>query len=80
MEKSASQGGLTLIELIVALAVFGLLIGVGLPSFNSAISNSRITTQTNNAISSLFIARSEAVKSSANVTVCARAALFFTTL
>lgn len=73
MEKPAQHSGFTLIELVVALAVFGLLIGIGLPSFQSAIANSRISTQNNDAIGALFIARSEAVKASVNVTVCARA-------
>ncbi len=72
MEKLRTNRGFTLIELVVAVAIFGLLIAVGLPSFSSAISNSRISSQYNNTIGAFFIARSEAVKASANVTVCAR--------
>jgi len=72
MEKFAKNRGFTMIELVVGVAVFGLLIAVGLPSFSSAIKNSRISAGYNDTIGGFFIARSEAVKSSGNVTVCAR--------
>ena len=72
METSARHNGFTLIELVVALAVLGILVAIGLPSFNAAIANSRISSQYNDTIGALFIARSEAVKSSGNITVCAR--------
>jgi len=64
METSARHNGFTLIELVVALAVLGILVAIGLPSFNAAIANSRISSQYNDTIGALFIARSEAVKSS----------------
>ena len=72
MDKSAQHDGFTLVELVVALAIFGILIAIGLPSFSSAVANSRISTQYNDTIGALFIARSEAVKGSGRVTVCAR--------
>ena len=72
MEKHP-ENGFTLIELFVALAVMGILAGVGIPSFISAVSNSRVSTQYNSLIGGLYLARSEAVKTSNSVTVCARA-------
>lgn len=72
MEISARHSGFTLIELVVALAILGILVAIGLPSFSSAIANSRISTQYNDTVGALFIARSEAVKSSGRITVCAR--------
>jgi len=72
MEKTAQNRGFTLIELVIGIAIFGILVAVGLPSFTSAIQNSRISSQYNNTIGAFFIARSEAVKTSGNVTVCAR--------
>ena len=47
---------------------------IGLPSFSAAIANSRISAQYNDTLGALFIARSEAVKGSGRVTVCARGA------
>jgi type IV fimbrial biogenesis protein FimT len=65
--------GFTLIELITATAVAGILLGIGVPSFMSAIKNSHISERYNGLIGSLYLARSEAVKSSSSVTICARA-------
>ena len=67
------QNGFTLIELMVGLAVAAILLGIGVPSFVDAMQNSRISAQYNQAARSFFYARSEAVKSSDFVVVCARA-------
>ena len=66
--------GFTLVELLVALAVAGVLLGVGVPSFVDVVRNSRISAQYNAVVAALYLARSEAVKSSEFVTVCSRAA------
>jgi type IV fimbrial biogenesis protein FimT len=67
------QDGFTLIELMVALAVAAILLGVGVPSFMDALHNSRLGSQYNELVQSLYLARSEAIKGSADVVVCARA-------
>jgi len=72
MENRIQQQGFTLIELIVTVAIFGILLGLAAPSFTSAVANSQISAQYNDTIGAFFIARSEAVKSSGNITVCAR--------
>ncbi|MEE9320314.1 MAG: GspH/FimT family pseudopilin [Granulosicoccus sp.] len=72
MEKY-SQKGFTLIELMVALAVAAILLGIGVPSFTEALRNSRLSSQYNELVQSLYLARSEAIKGSADVVVCARA-------
>jgi len=63
--------GFTLIELMIALAIGGILVVLAVPSFNQATSSTLVTTQSNNLISSLNLALSEAVKRASNVTVCA---------
>jgi type IV fimbrial biogenesis protein FimT len=65
--------GFTLIELIVAMAVAAVLIGVAVPSFTSAIKNNRLQTQTRELQMALLKARSEAVKGRDSITICARA-------
>ncbi len=65
------QCGLTLIELMVTLAVFAALVGLGVSGLSTMSSGNRLITL-NNAISGdLSVARSEAIKQGINVTVCA---------
>ena len=64
------QSGFNIIELMVTVAVFGVLLGVGVPGIQSYIYNSRLTTQINSFSSSLAHARSEAIKLNAHVVVC----------
>ncbi|KPQ01849.1 GspH/FimT family pseudopilin [Marinobacter sp. HL-58] len=63
------NSGFTLIELMVTLVVLGILLGVGVPSFNSVIENNRVTTQANSLLGAINLARSEAVKRSAEVSI-----------
>jgi type IV fimbrial biogenesis protein FimT len=63
--------GFTLIELVVTIAVGGILVALAVPSFTTFIQNSRLTAQTNSLVSSLDYARSEAIKRDAAVSVCA---------
>ena len=68
------QHGFTLVELLVALAVAAVLLGIGVPSFVSVVQDTRIGSQYNQVVRSFFMARSEAVKSGEFVVVCARSA------
>ncbi len=62
--------GMTLLELLVTLAVVGILVAIGVPSMTTFIKNDRITTQINTLVGHLALARSEAVKRAAPVSVC----------
>jgi type IV fimbrial biogenesis protein FimT len=61
--------GFTLVELMVTLAVLAILITVGIPAFGDLVRNNRVTSQTNELVTALNIARSEAVKRGRNVQV-----------
>jgi len=61
--------GFTLLELMYTLAVFAIVIGVGVPSFIRIAQSSRVTTQTNELVSALNLARSEAIRRGAPATV-----------
>jgi len=63
--------GFTLIELMVAIMVLGILLGVAVPSFRDAALSSRLTAYANDLVASAQIARSEAIKRNAPVTLCA---------
>jgi type IV fimbrial biogenesis protein FimT len=63
--------GFTLVELIVTMAVAGILISIAMPSFRSFMQNSRLTTQASTLVYSLNLARSEAIRLDTPVEVCA---------
>lgn len=67
---TTKQTGFTLIELMVTIAVLGILLSIGIPSYQNMVLNSRITAQANQVITALNYARSEAVKRAAPATVC----------
>ena len=62
--------GFTIIELMVTVAVAGILLAVAVPSFNQMAVNSRLTTQVNDVVGALNLARSEAIKRNARVSFC----------
>ena len=64
------SAGFTLIELMITLAIAVILITLAVPSFSLMIHNSKVTSTTNEFVSALNLARSEALKRSNNVTVC----------
>ncbi|MDC0434651.1 GspH/FimT family pseudopilin [bacterium] len=69
VNKNANHG-FTLLELLVAVAILAILMSIGLPSFTAAVKNSRLSAAANCLSTAVYSARSEAVKRSANVTVC----------
>jgi type IV fimbrial biogenesis protein FimT len=64
-----STSGFTLLELIVAISIAGILMAMAIPSFKDMIRNSRLTTYANEMVTSLNLARSEAVKRGVSVSV-----------
>jgi type IV fimbrial biogenesis protein FimT len=62
--------GFTLIELMTTVVVAAVLLTVAVPSFRAIIQNNRLAGQTNEFVTALSVARSEAVKRGVRVTVC----------
>lgn len=67
------QAGFTLLELIVTVTVLAVLLGVGIPSFNSTIASSQLTSQANRILTALNAARMEAVKRNTQAIICTSA-------
>jgi len=59
--KPPLQSGLTLIELLVAVAVLAILLSIGMPSFQSMVAQNRATSAANELQSTLQFARSTAI-------------------
>jgi len=64
------QRGLTLIELMVGVTVLSILLLFAVPSFQGSIARSRLTSSTNDLVSAMALARSEAIRRGTRVTVC----------
>jgi len=63
--------GFSLLELMVTVLVGGIVLGIGVPSFMEFQRNNAMTTQANDLITGLHLARAEAVKRQAPITLCA---------
>lgn len=62
--------GFTLVELLVVLAVGAILLTIAIPGYAFLINSSRLAAVTNDLVTVLHLARSEAVKLGMRVTVC----------
>jgi type IV fimbrial biogenesis protein FimT len=67
MKKDA---GFTLTELMITLAIVGVLLMVGVPSLKTFIQGNQLIASTNELISALHMARSEAIKLNSRVSIC----------
>ncbi|QIM51340.1 GspH/FimT family pseudopilin [Hydrogenophaga crocea] len=59
-----------MIELLMALVVMAVLLAIGVPSFRTSIAGNRLSSSTNELVSALALARSEAVRRGNRITVC----------
>jgi type IV fimbrial biogenesis protein FimT len=69
---SRPPAGITLIELIIAVAVLAILVAVATPSFNEISLRNRSTSAINNLMADLALARNEAVKTARDAYVSRR--------
>ena len=64
------QRGYTLVEVVVTITILAILTSIALPSFISTVRNNRIIAQTNELITAFALAKSEASKRGARVSLC----------
>jgi type IV fimbrial biogenesis protein FimT len=70
MQTLHRQSGMTLIELMVALAILGILLAIGIPSLQGMIETEAVRGHVNTFFSTLRYARSEAIRNRAQVVIC----------
>jgi type IV fimbrial biogenesis protein FimT len=67
MTALARSRGFTLIELLVTMTIVAVMLGLGIPSFRSFVADQRVKTASSDLMSSMMLARSEAIKRNATV-------------
>lgn len=73
MENSKQCAGFTLLELMIVIAIMAILASVAAPGMRNYVVNNKRVAIVNDLVSSLHLARFEAVKRSRNVVVCSTA-------
>lgn len=68
--RNSQQGGFTLVEVLVVIAIIGILAGLAVPSFNGLIANTSISRAVNGFIVDTSFARGEGMRRGGNVTIC----------
>ncbi|HEX6551025.1 MAG TPA: GspH/FimT family pseudopilin [Gammaproteobacteria bacterium] len=66
-----NEHGFTLLELMVVLAIAGILMMVAVPNFKTTIADNRQVAAINELLGTLMYARSEAITDNKSITVCA---------
>ena len=62
--------GFTIVELMLTIAVVAVILSIGVPSFQNLIERNQLTSGINQFISSMSLARSEAIKRNQRVSIC----------
>lgn len=69
-QRRLSQEGMTAIELLITISIVAILMAVAAPSFTSTLVKYRLSTNNSNLVADIVLARSEALRRSAPVSVC----------
>ncbi|WP_006788134.1 GspH/FimT family pseudopilin [Thiorhodospira sibirica] len=67
--RHAFMRGLTLVELMIALAVLGIMLTIGVPALSQVVNQNRLTSQANLFVGLVTLTRSEAVKRRTDVSL-----------
>jgi len=71
-KRMVRHSGFTLLELLVALGIVAILLGLGTPSLRALVQDSRRTQTVNSLVHSFHLARTSAIRNGHEVAVCPR--------
>ncbi|MDW3095894.1 MAG: GspH/FimT family pseudopilin [Gammaproteobacteria bacterium] len=71
--KPKHLAGFTIVELMLTIVVAAVILSIGVPSFQGLMERNQLTSSINEFISSLTLARSEAIRRNSPVALCASA-------
>ena len=77
--RRAFAAGFTLVELLVTIAISGVLLMVGIPSMANMAASLELSSATNVFVAGLYLARGEAIKRNKRVVLCKTADAVFCT-
>ena len=69
--NNTNQGGFTLYELMVTVAIVGVVLAFGVPNMRQFNQNAKMTSTANDLHSAFHMARGEASRAKQNITICA---------
>ena len=71
-QRNHYRAGFTLVELMIAIAILGVIMGLAAPTMGDFVRNTRLNTTVDQLTTALNLARSEAIKRNLSAIVCPR--------
>jgi type IV fimbrial biogenesis protein FimT len=62
--------GFTLVELMIVMIILGVILAIGMPGFSELFLSTKLKSYANEMVASVYLARSEAIKRNAPMTLC----------